>query len=150
MSALSSSLSNYYSSISVGFAALSLTLYGGVFAQNENSNAGVHSLDPINSINESVGAITGIVATSTLLIIGLAFAYFFYNLLSYLISNEGAEKGENVKKMLGSIAVIVIITSLWGLIAFLRTVTGIGQGDTEDIQALPVVDTSKINVRPVQ
>lgn len=87
---------------------------------------------PLETFTESLSAFGTIVNTATIIVVALAFLYFFYNLANYILKEN--DRGESKQKMGYAIIAMVLITSLWGIIAFVRNVVGIDAGDANNIQ----------------
>ncbi|MFA6006253.1 MAG: hypothetical protein WC764_00800 [Candidatus Paceibacterota bacterium] len=70
--------------------------------------------------------------------VGLALIYFIYGLAEYiLISGESGKKEEGRTRMIwGTIAMFVLV-SVWGLVAFIQTTTGVGDKSTINAPLLP-------------
>lgn len=76
------------------------------------------------------------------IVVSLAFLYFFWNLAKYI--REENDQEEAKKKMGWSVLAIVVITSLWGLVAFVRNIIGIDAGKAGVIE-LPTVTKLSCN-----
>ena len=80
------------------------------------------------------GALTlaSIVNVATTIAVSLAFLFFFYNLYKYIkdVTPEGKEEAK--ARMGWALLAIIVITSLWGIIGYVRGAFGVGTG--EDIQ----------------
>lgn len=112
-----------------------------VFAQFEG-----HSVEPIENIGASVSAVGGVVNTTTIVIVALAFLFFFWYLAVFILKSGDDEAQKKAKaRMIYSIVAIVVITSLWGIIAFVRSIVGIGAGEDEAINAIPRVEVRDSN-----
>ena len=75
-----------------------------------------------------VNIITGIV-------VSLAFLYFFWNLAKYI---RDEEEHEEAKKRMGwSVLAIIVITSLWGIVSFVRNIVGIDGQERAGAITLP-------------
>ena len=109
------------------FALFTLSFFSiaGVSAQNK-------ALDPITGTIESVG---NIVNLAVIITVSLAFLFFFWYLVRYVLHESDADAKEKAKKgMIWSVVAMFVITSVWGLIAFIRALVGVDAGTAEDIQ----------------
>ena len=93
----------------------------------------------IKSIGEGVTSFGSIVAILTTIAVSFVFLYFFWNLAVYIKASGDDQKEQAKSKMGWSVLAIIVVTSLWGIIAFFRGVVGIGTGDPNDI-VVPSVD----------
>ena len=73
-------------------------------------------------------AFGGIVSSLTVIAVSFVFLYFFWNLAVYIKASGDDQKEEAKSKMGWSVLAIIVVTSLWGIIAFFRGVVGIGTG----------------------
>ena len=102
------------------FVAISLPIITGFVAYGQ-----------LEVIKESVDIFGTIVNSATIVAVSLAFLFFFWNLALYILRTD--EKDDAKKKMIWSLIAILIITSLWGIIVFLRGVLGIENQTSNDI-----------------
>ena len=86
---------------------------------------------PLQRITDSVSAFGTIVNTATIIVVALAFLYFFYNLSKYILKESGREEAK--VNMGYAVIAMIVITSLWGIIAFVRSVVGIDAGESNNI-----------------
>ena len=93
---------------------------------------------PLKRLNESVGAVGGIVGTSTIVVVSLAFLFFFYNLAMFVLKSDEDTKAKAKANMLWGVLAMVVITSLWGLITFVRSIFGVGAGSDANINEIKV------------
>ena len=75
--------------------------------------------------------------------VSLAFFYFFWNLVKYIRDEEG--KDEAKTKMGYALIAIFVIVTLWGIVAFVRGVLGIGSNETAPTIELPAVGFSEVS-----
>lgn len=119
---------------SVLFLPISLLLTTSALAQS----------DGLNQIEESTGVLLNIVNVFTIVAVGLAFLYFFWTLgLMLLKPGEGEKGAEQKSKLVYSVIILAVMTSIWGLIGFLRSTFGIEgniDGDGTTI-TLPTVES---------
>ena len=83
-----------------------------------------------------------IVNLGTTIAVSLAFLFFFFNLFKFIKAGGDNEKEEAKGKMVWSTVAIIIIVSLWGIIAFVRAVFGIDSG--QDAQGPVFVPGTKL------
>ena len=88
--------------------------------------------NPFKGINESVSSIGSLVNGVTVILVGFAFLVFFWNLVKYIFGEKGG--GEALEKVGYAVLALVIITSVWGLIAFVRAIVGIDEGSSNSIE----------------
>ena len=72
------------------------------------------------------------------IVVSLAFLYFFWNLAKYI--RDENENDEAKKRMGWAVLAIVVITSLWGIVAFVRNVVGVKEGVAGTISLPNVTD----------
>ena len=77
-----------------------------------------------NDIAATVGSVGNIFQYSIGIVTTLIFLFFFWN-LALFIYKEGDEKAEARTKMLWGVVGIAVFSTLWGAVAFLRSVTGV-------------------------
>jgi hypothetical protein len=66
-------------------------------------------------------------------LIALALVFFLWGLVSFILnSGDETARDEGKKKMIWGIIALFIIVSVWGLVALLNQLTGVGQGQTFD------------------
>ena len=70
----------------------------------------------------------------------LIFLFFFWKLALFVLSKEEDKKAQAKDHLLWSVVGIAVFSTLWGAVAFLRNVTGIGDNTDE----LKVPDNVKI------
>lgn len=82
----------------------------------------------IGNFGRGAEALGNLVNLSTAIAVSLAFLFFFYNLYKYIKEASPESKEEAKTKMGWSLLAIIVITSLWAIIAFVRAVIGLGDG----------------------
>jgi hypothetical protein len=72
--------------------------------------------------------------------IGLAVLAFFWYLIQFIWkgAEDAGKKAEAMKGMGYSILALFVMVSIWGLVGFLGSLFGIGQGGTTPIPGVPV------------
>ena len=78
----------------------------------------------------TVGSVLAVTGTLTAIVTGLIFIYFFWN-LGMFIMKDGEQKEAAKDHLLWSVVGIAIFSTLWGAVAFLRNITGIGNDSNE-------------------
>ncbi|MBP6888690.1 MAG: hypothetical protein KBC21_03220 [Candidatus Pacebacteria bacterium] len=71
--------------------------------------------------------------------VGVAVIAFFWFLIRFIWqgAEDGEARGESLKGMGWSIIALFVMVSIWGLVGFLGSVTGIGQGGGVPIPGVP-------------
>ncbi len=71
------------------------------------------------------------------LLIGATVVAFFGMMVMYMFSKDGTEKGKMWHYMMYAIVVLFVEASIWGLVAFLGSATGIDQGGRITVPEIP-------------
>ena len=101
----------------------------------------------VGGIGQGAEAFAVLVNLATTIAVSLAFLYFFYNLFKYIRTGDAEGKEEAKGKMGWSLLAIIVITSLWGIIAFVRAVVGVDDGSTAKTNVfVPGIDIRKSKV----
>ena len=79
----------------------------------------------IGNIGRGAESFATLVSLGTTIAFSLAFLFFFYNLYKFIKSASAESKEEAKGKLAWSLVAIIVITSLWGIIAFFRGGLGI-------------------------
>ena len=118
-----------------------------VLAQGESSFKGDDSLSlAIGGVGKGAETFGTLVSLGTTIAVSLAFFFFFWNLYKFIKAGDADSKEEAQGKMVWSLVAIIIIVSLWGIIAFVRSVLGIGPGEVEDVRVPgTVLNKSRVN-----
>jgi hypothetical protein len=87
-----------------------------------------------NSLLQLLALAQTIVVRLVPFLIGLAIVAFFWFLVTYIwgSNDKPEEKAKSAKSMGWSILAIFVMVSVWGIIAFIATLTGIGHGGGGD------------------
>ena len=64
------------------------------------------------------------------IVITLGIVYFIYGVIKYVTAKDEEARKEGRTVMIYGIIGLFVIVSIWGLIRFLGTATGVGQGGT--------------------
>lgn len=71
--------------------------------------------------------------------VGVAVLAFFWFLITFIASKEAPEKkNEALKGMAYAILALFVMVSIWGIVGFLGSMFGIGQGGNVPIPGVPV------------
>ena len=100
------------------------------------------ALTPFQS---TLNSTQNIVNLMTIILVGVAFLFFFWNLGRYILKG-GEEKDKARSGMIWGIIAIVVLTSLWGIIVFVRRLVGITAGTSNPV-TVPGVDFPIIDWR---
>ena len=95
------------------------------------------SAAPLDTLQETVSDVGGLINTAVIIVISLIFLFFFWSLGQYVLKSEGKEDAKT--NMIWAVVALFVITSVWGLIAFIRALVGVDAGTANDI-AVPGVD----------
>ena len=138
MKTLSVHIKHIMASMSLFVLSVSVTVYSvmSAFAQ-----ATTERNSELSTIQQSLNSVLDFVSTSSVIIVGLAFLFFFYNLAMYILKGESdPNKKEGAKKnMIWAVLAIFVLTTIWGLVAFVRNIVGVEEGDANNID-VPTVD----------
>ena len=120
-----------------------------VLAQSESSFTGDDSLSlAVGGVGKGVETFGTLVSLGTTIAVSLAFFFFFWNLFKFIKAGDADSKEEAQGKMVWSLVAIIVIVSLWGIIAFVRSVLGIEQGPSNDVEVPgTVLNRSRVNER---
>ena len=100
-----------------------------VFAQNLQKNA---ALDDLTGSIASIGSIVQLLVA---VIVTIAFLIFFWKVVVFIFVNQSSDDKTKTKEHIGwSLIALLIITSIWGIIAFFRSIIGIEEGEVNSIQ----------------
>ena len=106
-----------------------------VFAQSGSIVSPTGTNTALDPFQQTLNSVLAFVSTSTVIIVGLAFLFFFYGLAKYILKGESDEKAktDSKKTMVWSVIAIFVLTTIWGLIAFVRNITGVNQGSSNEV-----------------
>lgn len=113
-------------------AALAVASITTVFAQGSTYVAGQAAATTVNAtaINQFITLIVNVTNSLIPIAVTLAVLAFFWYLIQFIW--HGKEEAETKKKTLAgmgwSVLALFVMVSIWGLIGFIGSVTGIGQG----------------------
>ena len=113
--------------------ASGITVTGGVGAAGAGTQAGT-------GILALLALAQTIVIRLVPFFIGLAVVVFFYFLIMFIVkgSESGEKRGEYLKGMGFAVIALFVMVSIWGLVGFLGSALGIGQGGTAPAPGIPV------------
>ena len=100
------------------------------FALAQNSWAGC------NSIAVCINSALYLVRIAVPFLIAIAVIYFIWTIIKFVIAGGEDEKAQAKSQIGWGILGLFIIVSVWGLVQFLRTSTGIGTGAAPTTQNL--------------
>ena len=116
-----------------------------VLAQDDPLFQGDESLSlAVGGVGKGVETFGTLVSLGTTIAVSLAFFFFFWNLFKFIRAGDADSKEEAQGKMVWSLVAIIVIVSLWGIIAFVRSVLGFdsGAGEENDV-VLPTTRVKK-------
>lgn len=95
--------------------------------------------DPnLSNLQTLLKAIGNLVNLATPIVVGLALLAFFWGLVKYIFSADSDDaKKQGVRLMVGGIIAIFVIVSIVGIVRWIGTSLGVGQGGQLPV---PVVD----------
>ena len=94
----------------------------------------------VGSVGKGAETFGTLVSLGTTIAVSLAFFFFFWNLFKFIKAADPESKESAQGKMVWSLVAIIVIVSLWGIIAFVRGVLGIDAG-LDDVNDVPVPGT---------
>ena len=89
-----------------------------------------------NSVAVCIGSALYLVKIAVPFLIAIAVIYFIWTIIQFTIAGGEEEKGKAKAQIGWGILGLFIIVSVWGLVQFLRTSTGIGAGSAPTTQNL--------------
>ena len=125
--------------IGIGLLGISSSISVTIAQPPNAGRGGANVLDPVGN---SVSTFGGIVNTLVAVVVSLAFLYFFWNLGQYVLRSGPEEKAAAKTNMIWAVVAMFVITSLWGLIAFIRGLVGVGDGTANNVK-VPKVDFNR-------
>lgn len=107
----------------------------------------------VATANQNVGGNLGsLLATAQTLVnnlvpfaIGIAVLALFFGIIKFIIAGQkGDEKGhaDAIKFMSMAILALFVMVSIWGLVGFLGSVVGVGQGGSVPVPSIPTGRTN--------
>ena len=99
---------------------------------------GKSSVD-LSWLNSLVASVGNLVAMLIPVVIAIGLLFFIWGLVQYIAaSGDEAAKDEGKRKMIWGIIALFVIVAVWGLVALLGELVGVGQGDTVITPTIPV------------
>jgi len=96
----------------------------------------VASAQTLGNIENIVLAIGNLVNIATPIVVGLALLAFFWGLVRYIFGGvENKEAGKNI--MIWGVIALFVMVSVWGIVKFIGSAVGIGEGDTIIVPLVP-------------
>ena len=83
----------------------------------------------LSNVGRGTEVLAILVNVLTGIAVSLAFLFFFWNLFQYIRQGEDEQKAKAKHAMGYSVIAMVVVTSLWGIISYVRDTAGIGSGD---------------------
>ena len=100
----------------------------------------------VGGVGKGVETFGTLVSLGTTIAVSLAFFFFFWNLFKFIKAGDADSKEAAQGKMVWSLVAIIVIVSLWGIIAFVRSVLGIEPGSANDVEVPgTVLNKSRVN-----
>lgn len=136
-------------SVSAQTSASGCTVINGVNVCASTNTGGTGAFGgQIAGVNQNVGGnllnliatVQSIVNRLVPLAIGVAVLALFYGIIKFIMSNkEGNEKGhaDAIKFMGMAILALFVMVSVWGLVGFLGSIVGVGQGGGVPVPVIP-------------
>ena len=123
-------LSVSVASISISSVAIPVVVYAET-AANPTAAAGANLLSLVDLMQVLVARIIPLAIGATVL------AFFIMMIMYMFKPGDGAEKGKMWHYMMYSVVVLFVEVSIWGLVAFLGSATGIKQGGQIPVPEIP-------------
>ena len=102
----------------------------------------------VDRITSVLKSILGIVDLVVIIAVGCAFLFFFWGLASFIYKSGtgGSDTVQDAKnKMFWGVIGIFVLTSIWGIIYFLKIIViGSDEGDSERVRVLDVIQTFRV------
>ena len=84
----------------------------------------------LSNVSSTIGQVGTIIQTLVTIVFVLSILYFFWNLTTFLLSADEAEKRKSAKgQMIYGVIVIAVMASVWGLVALLQQAVGVNEGN---------------------
>jgi hypothetical protein len=90
----------------------------------------------VNYISNLIDDAKGLLDQLVVLLIALAVVWFIWNVIKYTMSEDEEGKGKAKSQMIWGIIAIAVIVSIWGLVAILQGIFGVGSGSVENVGGL--------------
>ncbi|OHA89450.1 MAG: hypothetical protein A3C70_02950 [Candidatus Zambryskibacteria bacterium RIFCSPHIGHO2_02_FULL_43_14] len=93
------------------------------------------SLGNLQTLVQSIGTLVDLALP---IVVGLALLAFFWGLVKFIFAQGNEESKADAKKiMLWGLIALFVMVSVWGLVNFIGSAFGIGQGDTVVVPTVP-------------
>lgn len=112
--------------------ALTIATPALVFAQGQPQTQYFTTI--INFLKNSINPIAGI-------LVGLAFIYFIWGVIKYVISSDPTKKEESKSTIIYGLIGLLVIASAWGIVRLAAQILGINNPNGNQI------DTPGVNIR---
>ena len=137
-------LSSTGAMLASAFGAVVLLFLSGltnaVLAQSSFNQGSDNLAFAVGSVGKGAETFGTLVSLGTTIAVSLAFLFFFWNLAKFIRAADPESKEAAQGKMVWSLVAIIVIVSLWGIIAFVRGVLGIDAG-LDEVNDVPVPGT---------
>jgi len=90
----------------------------------------------LNYISTLIDDANGLLDQLVVLLIALAVVWFIWNVIKYTMSDDEEKKGQAKGQMIWGIIAIAVIVSIWGLVAILQGIFGVGSGSVKNVRVL--------------
>ncbi len=114
----------------VSFASILTPLF--VFAQYGNCG------NPDSTVFYMLCRVQGLLNTLMPLLVALGVVYFIWGVVSYVIAKEEEAKKAGRDKMIYGLIGLVVIVSVWGLVAILKKTFGVTSNQNTQIPCIPI------------
>lgn len=89
-------------------------------------------------INSIVTSLSALITALVPVVIGLGLLFFIWGLVQYIAaSGDEAAKEEGKRKMIWGVIALFVIVAVWGLVALLGELVGVGQGSAVTMPTTP-------------
>ena len=91
-----------------------------------------------SAIDTLLESVLTIVDTLALIVMGLAFLFFLWGLALFILkAGDEAERSKGKNIMFWGIIAFLVMVSLWGIVSWLQTLFGVGNGDDIGVPRRP-------------
>lgn len=97
--------------------------------------AGAQSAN-LNYASRLLDQAKGLLDQLVVFLIALAVVWFIWNVIRYTMSSDEEKKGAAKTQMIWGIIAIAVIVSIWGLVAILQNIFGVGDSGVENVRNL--------------
>ena len=90
----------------------------------------------VNYISNLISDAQTLLDQLVVLLIALAVVWFIWNVIKYTMSDDEEGKGKAKSQMIWGVIAIAVIVSIWGLVAILQGVFGVGTQNAGNVNGL--------------